>query len=116
MNYEVDTTRKAVRQGDVLVLPITALPKSITPVDPEAGCYVLAHGEATGHHHSFALSDRVAMFREDGAGGGLFGTITGDAAEMLTHQEHSALAVSPGPIASIRQRTYVAGLARRVVD
>jgi hypothetical protein len=113
---KLDTKRKAVRQGDVLVLPITALPPKTLPVQPENGRLVLAHGEATGHHHSFAFSERVALFREDGGGGGLFGSVTGHAAEPLEHQEHAALPVSPGPIAVIRQRTYVASIARRVAD
>ncbi len=111
---KLDTKRKAVRQGDVLVLPITALPPKTLPVQPENGRLVLAHGEATGHHHSFAFGERVALFREDG-GGGLFGSVTGQAVP-LEHQEHAALSVSPGPIAVIRQRTYVAGIARRVAD
>jgi hypothetical protein len=112
---KIDFKRQAIRQGDVLVLPVHALPAARTPIKPEGGRFVLAHGEATGHHHSFAMSDRIAMFREDGAGGGLFGTISG-APMLLEHQEHTALAISPGPIAVVRQRTFVAGLARRVAD
>ena len=59
---------KIIRQGDVLIRRIKKLPEKTTPAPAENGRVVLAHGEATGHHHSFALSDRVALFREDGAG------------------------------------------------
>lgn len=79
-----------IRQGDVLVKRIKALPKNLTSAEAEGGRFVLAHGEATGHHHSFAISERVAMFREDGSGGGLFLSVTG-APVALEHQEHTAL-------------------------
>lgn len=94
-----------IRQGDVLLLPVAKAPAKRVPVEAENGRVVLAHGEATGHHHSFALSDRVALFREDGSGGGLFLSVSG-----------AALAVPPGDYKVIRQRTYEAGMARRVED
>ena len=117
MPIQIDFSRRAVRQGDVAVVPIVALPETATKaVAPEAGRLVLAHGEATGHHHSFAFSERVAMFREDGSGGGLFLSVSAVAPAALEHQEHAALPVASGPHQVIRQRTFVAGLARRVAD
>ncbi len=104
-----------IRQGDVLVRRIKALPKNIKPAAPENGRLVLAHGEATGHHHSFALSDRVALFREDGSGGGLFLSITG-APAALEHQEHTALVLAPGNYEVVRQREYSPEAIRRVED
>lgn len=106
---------KAIRQGDVLVVPVAALPKSAQRAAPEAGRLILARGEATGHHHSIAMSDRVAMFREDGSGGGLFLSVT-EAPIALEHQEHSALTIAPGKYAVRIQRTFQAGMARRVSD
>lgn len=104
-----------IRQGDVLVRRIKALPKNVEPAPAENGRYVLAHGEATGHHHSFALSDRVALFREDGSGGGLFLTVTGGPAP-LEHQEHTALMLTPGNYEVVRQREYSPEAIRRVED
>lgn len=104
-----------VAQGDVLVQRIEALPEQRIPVAPENGRLVLAHGEATGHHHSFALSDRVALFREDGAGSGLFLSMT-EAPAALEHQEHGTIQIPPGTYRVTRQRTYVAGMARLVAD
>lgn len=78
-----------IRQGDVLLWPIKKMPQSVAPVAPEQGRVILARGEATGHHHSFAFSDRVALFREDGSGGGMFLAISGDAPAALEHQEHA---------------------------
>ena len=104
-----------IRQGDVLLVPVKSLPKSLRPVEAEAGRVILARGEATGHHHSFALSERVALFREDGSGGGLFLSVSGEAA-MLTHQEHDALAIPPGKYEIRGQREYSPEAIRRVAD
>lgn len=106
---------KLIRQGDVLVRRIKALPTGIQPAEAENGRLVLAHGEATGHHHSFALSDRVALFREDGSGGGLFLTVSG-APVPLEHQEHTALMLTPGHYEVVRQREYSPEEIRRVAD
>lgn len=107
---------KMVRQGDVLVLPIAELPANIGKMEPEGGRLILARGEATGHHHSIAFSDRVAMFREDGSGSGLFLTVGGTSPVALEHQEHSALKIEPGSYEVRIQRTMVSGLVRRATD
>ena len=106
---------KIIRQGDVLIRRIKKLPEKTTPAPAENGRLVLAHGEATGHHHSFALSDRVALFREDGAGGGLFLSVTG-APVALEQQEHTALTVDPGVYSVVRQREYHPEAIRQVAD
>ena len=105
-----------IRQGDVMLVAIDDMPRSTSPVLAENGRVVLAHGEATGHHHSFALSDRVALFREDGSGRGLFLAVTGTEPVALEHQEHTALSVPPGKYRVIRQRVWSAGMAQRVAD
>lgn len=104
----ITDTRHIIRQGDVLLLPITdnELPAKRTAVPTENGRVVLAHGEATGHHHSFAVHDRIALFREDGSGGGLYLAVSGDAPAALEHQEHSALSIAPGSYQVIRQREW----------
>ena len=104
-----------IRQGDVLVVACEELPKDVSRVAAENGRLILARGGATGHHHSFAMSERVAMFREDGAGGGLFLAVTG-APVALEHQEHTALLVPPGTYRVLIQRTLRSGMVRRVED
>jgi hypothetical protein len=107
---------KMIRQGDVLLVPIDRIPVE-AKIAPERGRrFILAKGEQTGHHHSIAFSDRVAMFREDGSGGGLFLSVTGAAPAALEHQEHSTLDIQPGKYAVVIQRTYHAGVGRRVAD
>lgn len=42
-----------IRQGDVFLIPVSALPKGCTHIEPEGGRrFVLAHGEVTGHAHA----------------------------------------------------------------
>jgi hypothetical protein len=108
-------TRKVIRQGDVMLVPIDNLPENLQPAAPENDRLIIAHGEVTGHHHSFAMSDRIAMFREDGSGGGLFLFAQGPVA--LEHQEHDTIPVPPGAWEVRRQRTATsAGVSMRVAD
>jgi hypothetical protein len=106
-------SRKAVRQGDVLIWPVGNIPATASPVMPN-GRLIVAHGEATGHHHSFPHLRGAALFRDDSAGGALY--VLAEKPVALEHQEHAPLVVSKGASAVIRQRTFVAGMARRVVD
>jgi len=107
--------RKVIRQGDVMLVPIAAIPEKVRPAAPENGRYIIAHGEVTGHHHSFRMTDTITMFREDGSGGGLFLNATAPAA--LEHQEHTTLNLEPGAWKVVRQRTATStGLSRRVAD
>ncbi len=107
--------RKVIRQGDVMLVPIAKLPEGLHPAPAENDRLVIAHGEVTGHHHSFAMSDRVAMFREDGSGGGLFLFAQGPV--MLEHQEHDTIPVAEGAWEVRRQRTVTStGASQRVAD
>lgn len=46
-------TPHIIRQGDVLLVPVKALPNDCKPMQPENGRrFVLAHGEVTGHAHA----------------------------------------------------------------
>jgi hypothetical protein len=52
---------KEIRQGDVLLSPVAALPegKVKKPIQPEKGTrFVLAHGEVTGHAHAIYEFDQ----------------------------------------------------------
>lgn len=57
-----------IQQGDVLIMAVLAVPRSAKPVETNDTA-ILAHGEATGHSHHLR-GPQVAMFRDDGAGGG----------------------------------------------
>lgn len=105
-----------IRQGDVMLVRVEKMPANKTAIPAENGRVVLARGEATGHHHSIALSGRVALFREDGAGSGLFLSVSAGPPVALVHQEHTALVVPEGEYRVVRQRVWDAGAARRVAD
>ena len=57
-------------QGDVLIMQVDAIPASAKPV-PLQGEATLALGETSGHRHA-VVGREVAMFRDDGAGGGTY--------------------------------------------
>jgi hypothetical protein len=107
-------TGQGFRQGDVLIIPAKAIPVAARPVQPEGGRLIVARGEATGHHHSFPHQRGAVLFRDDGGGGGMF--VRASAPVALEHQEHSALTLPPGDYKIAIQRTYQAGMARRVED
>ncbi len=108
------TKQSIIRQGDVLVIPVDAIPAGVSKVEAEGARLILARGEATGHHHSLALSNRVTLFRDDASGGRLY--VQADAPVLLEHQEHTALTIAPGNYAVRIQRTVQSGLVRRVAD
>lgn len=107
-------TKKLFRQGDIMLVPVAKIPTTGLAA-PENGRLVLAHGEVTGHHHSFGIAANIALFREDGSGGGLFLGVT-DAPAPLEHQEHHTIAVPPGNYEVRRQREYSPEAIRRVED
>lgn len=105
---------KAIRQGDVLVLPCKAIPTTASQVDAQNDRLIVAFGEATGHHHSFPHRRGATLFRDDASGGRLYVDATETVA--LEHQEHHALMITPGKYEVRIQRTMRAGLVRRVED
>ncbi len=108
------TKQSIIRQGDVLIIPVDAIPAGVSKVEAEGGRLILARGEATGHHHSLALSNRVTLFRDDTSGGRLY--VQADTPVSLEHQEHTALTIAPGRYEVRIQRTVQSGLVRRVAD
>lgn len=92
-------TQKA--QGDLLFIPVATLPRTTRPATPEHGRYILARGEATGHHHSVLAVPAVrAVVRDD---------VMYLAVEELTevqHQEHAPVTLEPGSWEVRRQREY----------
>lgn len=101
------------RQGDVLVVPVDAVPAGLKKVPLENGRLVLAHGEATGHAHviegeAVLLAADVAEIDER------FLQIEQEA--QLVHDEHDTITLPPGGYKVIRQREYSPEEIRRVAD
>lgn len=103
-----------VRQGDVLIERIAALPGNVTKLKREGGRVILAHGEVTGHTH--AISDPHAdLYSAVDQGDVTFLEIR-DAVAALQHDEHSTIALEPGVYRVTRQREYSPQEIRRVAD
>ena len=101
------------RQGDVLIVPVKSIPKSLTPVEREKGLVILAHGEVTGHAHVIK-SEHAALF-SDPQLMATFMTIS-DEPVALEHEEHDTITIPPGDYRVIRQREYHPEEIRRVED
>ena len=102
------------RQGDVLIERIDSLPKNIKKLAREQGRVVLAHGEATGHHHSL-VDEHVALFTSSEQTGVTFLEVC-DAMAALTHQEHATITLPPGNYRVTRQREYSPEAIHNVQD
>ena len=102
------------RQGDVLIVPVKALPKNLEPVDREQGRVVLAHGEVTGHAH--AIKDQKAALFRDTKLAAIFMNVSADGPVALEHEEHATIHIPPGNYQVIRQREYSPEAIRNVAD
>jgi hypothetical protein len=89
------------RQGDVLLIPVACIPENAQAVPIEHGRVILAHGEATGHHHSFEAGPDVQLLMADKE---RFLQVSKQS--DLTHQEHATISVPPGTFQVVRQREY----------
>lgn len=98
------------RQGDVLIRPVTSIPKGLT----QTKRVTLAYGEVTGHHHTINTGavgfagkpDDLVMFFE----------VTNPDGGALTHQEHETIVIPPGKYESVRQTEYTPQELRNVAD
>lgn len=106
--------RETIRQGDVLLIPVRAIPAKATPVQRDNGRVILAYGEVTGHAHAVAdtLQDPACELLATGDSTYL----RVDRISQLVHEEHSALALEPGAYRVIRQREYSPEEIRNVAD
>jgi hypothetical protein len=101
---------KILRQGDVLLVKVAALPNASK--DTTKGDIILAHGEVTGHAHRIKTPAKKAVLWNAGAERFLqaMETVT------LTHEEHSAITIEPGIYRVAIQQEYTPEELRRVAD
>lgn len=101
------------RQGDVLIERIADIPTTATKQDQSTGI-ILAHGEATGHHHVLETADPADWWKEGEISaanqkpaelaGELFVSLP--CGGVVIHPEHSAIKLPAGNYRIIRQREY----------
>jgi hypothetical protein len=103
-----------VRQGDVLLVPITEIPKAAKRASSKHRRLVLAEGEVTGHHHSIAERPGVELLEVPSQNELFLLVKEGDA--LLEHQEHATITLKPGAYRVIRQREYSPEEIRQVAD
>ncbi|MBN9463439.1 MAG: hypothetical protein J0H00_19690 [Burkholderiales bacterium] len=121
---------KPIRQGDVLLAPVGALPVGCAEIQPTAdNKIVLALGEATGHHHRIegvvigpAAAAEIAEAAISRAKARLWQSAAGDRylqvlePVSLRHEEHSAHQIPPGIYELPVQMEYSVATMRRVAD
>jgi len=104
-----------VRQGDVLVERINAIPPKLKKQKPENGRVILAHGEVTGHHHSID-ADAADWWKEADAKPDADQFVHVKKPTRVVHQEHTAIDLAPGSYRITRQREYSPAGLRKVQD
>lgn len=93
------------RQGDVLFTRSTVLPEdkrlrgALKLLAPNAGRYIYARGEATGHHHSSVAEGCTLNLDE---GGVMWLTV--EELTRVEHQEHEVIVLEPGTYRVDRQQ------------
>jgi hypothetical protein len=99
-----------MRQGDVLLTKVKAIPVSAKAQDRDGQRIVLAYGEVTGHAHAI-LEPNALLF----ADGDLM-YLHADGRVTLRHEEHTHLDVPAGDYIVTRQREYSPEAIRSVAD
>lgn len=106
-------TKFQAHQGDVFVEEINDLPVHGSPMPADNGRHILAHGEATGHHHSIRAGSAV-MFRDDGLAYSAILEVTDEV--PLVHQEHAPVTLPQKKLGVILQSVYEPNEIRTVQD
>lgn len=101
------------RHGDVTFHTVKKVSGELVQHD---GSYVVAYGEATGHHHTLTVKDPVDLEIRKDAEGRMFFVLHKEG--TLTHEEHGPIVVAPGTYEQKQEREYdwFALETRRVVD
>ena len=120
--------RYAVRQGDVLLLPIASIPAAAkNKAKSRKAPVTLAEGEVTGHSHRFLTGENVSLLELDQPmDGKTFGVtapvgrfLMAEAPDALVHQEHDPVKIEKdnlGAFVVITPREYTPWGERRVID
>lgn len=111
------TNMNHFRQGDVGISRIDGHGFTLVPVAPENHRLILAHGEATGHHHSISVKelDGLALYTAKEQPQTMI--LVADRVFTVEHQEHGAITLDPGTYQVERQVEYDPEVQeRRVAD
>jgi hypothetical protein len=104
-----------IRQGDVLLVRVKAIPEDATEQKIEGHKVVLALGEMTGHHHRFEFLDKTHNVKLHVAAGGARYVNVMSPSDLL-HEEHSTARIPAGAWLVPNQVEYTPEELRRVAD
>ncbi|MBK8772236.1 MAG: hypothetical protein IPM06_17685 [Rhizobiales bacterium] len=102
---------KVIRQGDVLLVKVAAMPADVTAISQDKGRVILAHGEVTGHAHQIAEPTKAKLWS---AGAERFLQVMEKTS--LKHEEHSAAQLDVGIYHVAIQTQFTPQELRSVVD
>jgi len=114
--------RDCIRHGDLLFIPIPALPGGSKLIENSDG--ILAEGEATGHHHRVVTEDlaNVEVYNVGWNKSPAVLRVNAEGGISIDHEEHGLRVIPYGPCEGLygihRARTwdYFQGLAASVRD
>ena len=111
-------TNRPVAQGDILIIPVAAIPSNAKAAEAEGGYYIVAHSE-TGHHHVIDRA-RAEVFEAADDQFIAYVRTLGDGAD-IEHKRpfdtHETVALSPNQTYEIRrQREYMPEGFRKAAD
>lgn len=119
MDFEFDTERKSIPQGDVYLIPIKKIPAEAMkkPVEVgDQGYHIVTHSE-TGHHHVVMEREDVKMF----SGMDMFRDFlrVAEDCELVHLREnhtHETQVITPGDWLIQRQASYTPSGWQRAID
>lgn len=104
---------KIFRQGDVLIVKVSSIPKNLEKIENDGNRVVLAYGEVTGHAHAIYEPEKVDHYVVDE----ITQYLRSIADVKLLHEEHDPIHLDEGCYKIIQQREYdQLGQIRRVMD
>jgi hypothetical protein len=99
-----------VRQGDVLLVQVEAIPPTAIEQPRDAGRVILAYGEVTGHAHAICEPDVIKL------ADGIAEYLNAPTGACIRHEEHAPLDVPAGKFRIVHQVEYTPAAIRRVAD
>lgn len=108
----MNKNKDQIQQGDVLLRRINSLPAKCKKLET----LTLAHGEHTGHHHSFDGDSGVALMEAPDKRVYVVNSTMKPA--RLTHQEHKTVTVPPGvyEFGQVREKNWFTEMVAAVRD
>lgn len=106
-------TKLVARHGDI---PLYSADKLEGEIIKHDGSFVLAEGEATGHHHRIRVKNPSKMEIRQNANG--FYMVKLDEEATLSHEEHATITIQPGIYVTGREQEmdWFSLTTRKVID